>query len=368
MDRFLVIDDSSTIQKVVELAFAPYSVSIIPAASYLEAINVVNQDKIDLVIADASLPGIKGARDYADLQNQFDGVPFIILLGSYDGVDQASFHQYGFKSFLPKPFEAADLIAGASQALGREIGNKAAKSSPPPPPASTPQTAVLPDTKPSTKIFPKTEPSSRKDQSYDSEPEPPPVSSMSRLDISDVDVGDFSAPFTDPVVSDIGKLVPQAEDERDYDDERYAAAELTNHLYDDDGVYESDNDRDSSDFGEFSVNDDEPTGTGIDLPAAADPSAKVPLSKNVASPPPPPTPMPVNSTAAEMAEAEVSSSQAGISTELNRSMLEAETTKIIEKTVLDYCESHFGDIARKLIKEEIDLLLKEKSRLLIDND
>ena len=383
MDTFLVIDDSTTIQKVVELAFTPYAVKIVAAASYLEAMNAAAGETFSLVIADASLPGIKGARDYADLQSKFDAIPFIILLGSYDGVDQASFHQYGFRRFLPKPFEAGDLVAAAWQALDREIPSKSQAGSPPPVPKPESSPTSLPPTQPSTKIHPATQPGRSVAQS---DADSPPTSAMSRLDISDVDVGDFNSDFPEPMVSDIGKLSPRGEGERDYDEARYSAAELTNHLYDDDGVYESDTDDDVSitagRSSQFSMTDDEnDRGTGIDLPAAAfDPPA---ARDTVVSPKPgsiaeqgsfQPPPPPENFDAEQSSQLDRSQGLSSSSQKDSASSAAAgliprdEMIKIVEQTVRDYCERNFETLARDIIKSEIDTLLKEKSRLLIDND
>ena len=138
-NRFLIIDDSSTIQKVVQLAFAPFDAEIAVANSYIEAINESNYATPTLVIADASLPGIKGAEDYRNLQVKLQGVPFIILIGSYDGIDKSSFVQCGFNNYLQKPFEASELVRSAWEAIGQELPFKGAVPSenlPPPPPVA----------------------------------------------------------------------------------------------------------------------------------------------------------------------------------------------------------------------------------------
>ena len=381
MHRFLVIDDSSTIQKVVDLAFAPYSIDILTASSYLEAINEVGHQPPDLVIADASLPGIKGAKDYANLQKQLHNVPFIILLGSYDGVDQASFHQYGFRLFLAKPFEAGDLISSAWQAIGQEVAPRvaASPSGPPPPPINEavgdvpppPKTHTLPPTKPAAPLFDgapdvgKADP--RLAETVLSPPrEEPPNSNVSRIDISDVDVDDVG---DDP----FGESFPEADDhvnqpsidqEQDqdgelyegkaFDSERYRAAELDNHLYDDDS--------------ETISTPPKIARTEQDTIVSTKPGS-IEHQGEFAPPPPPPSLSSLPDKAPQSVEkpSEPAPFVSGEVAGLLDPFLKEEMAKIVEKTVTDYCERHFATLAREVLRVEIEELLKEKSRLLVDN-
>ncbi len=121
VERLLVIDDSTTIQKVVQIAFAKLNIEVRIASSYIEAMNEVNEAVPNVVIADSSLPGIRGPEDYGNMRRQLSHTPFIILIGSYDGLNEESFRSFGFDHFLRKPFEASDLINCVELAIGHSL-------------------------------------------------------------------------------------------------------------------------------------------------------------------------------------------------------------------------------------------------------
>src|SRR4051812_39255063 len=107
--RILVADDSSTIQKVIKIAFARHAVEIVEASSFAEALAVVVRQAPDLLIVDASLPGAQSPDDFARLARDAHGASVLLLFGTYDAVDEAAFRQAGFPNFLKKPFESGDL-------------------------------------------------------------------------------------------------------------------------------------------------------------------------------------------------------------------------------------------------------------------
>ncbi len=426
MEKFLVIDDSSTIQKVVQLAFAPYAVDIAVANSYIEAINAGSQNPPHLVIADASLPGIKGAQDYFNLQKRLRNIPFVILVGSYDSVDQASFHQLGFHSFLAKPFEAADLVATAWNSLGHEVGPRHTPvGAPPPPPtfagSGTHSKAKIPlPPLPSPPV-----PSSAPGQPEPAEPIPDPPSSMvNRIDISNVSYEKGSLKQSSPVpisledtqppqdsaghaetteLEDAAPFsmpdqplseVPQdlfkesAEDDHFGFDQNQESELLANNNYepeegdyDEHGDYEPDNaEYRSPDMIKFetemarsettelhtetrSPTDDMPNFSSIDQEGSFTP------------PPPPPDESSEGLKSRYLGDdhEEFTSEEEGTSLSLGdmervqgllEPFLRDEMVKIVEKTVLDYCERHFAKIAREIITKEIKTLSSEKARLL----
>lgn len=360
-ERFLIIDDSQTIQKVVQIAFTPYDIEISSVNSYIEAINELNSDSMpSLVFADASLPGIKGASDYKSLQEKMGGeVPFIVLLGSYDGIDQSDFEEQGFTIFMKKPFEAGDLITCANQALGRELGesvdegrdlppsppaislgdfsldSEESKNQPPPPPAP-------PATAPETRSI-----------SLDLEDEAPATSEVPP--VPSAPVFDLSEPSMEPPVPPPVPLAPPVS---------------------------------SAEAESIGVTSAESSGLGAKNPADDDSQVdSVPFRKKIdlatedrgfVPPPPPP-----GEFTASIQRGEDSNSVSPISFEtpanpetptqgsdavgLIEPFLREEMAKVVKEAVEDFCERHFARIAREVVTKELENLSAEKSRLLIDN-
>ncbi len=143
----LVADDSSTIQKVIKIAFARHQVEIIEASSFVEALAITAQSQPAALIIDASLPGSKGPDDFAKLRQEAGQIPVLLLIGTYEAVDEAAFRQAGFTHVLKKPFDSGDLTAQMESLLGATFALAAgAVPAPaagmPPPPRSAPQASM----------------------------------------------------------------------------------------------------------------------------------------------------------------------------------------------------------------------------------
>ncbi len=138
-ERWLVIDDSSTIQRVIKLAFQDYDVLISEADSCPEAMQEIAKTAPTLVIADAAVAGVQSVQDFVNLRNQAPHTPFIIIEGSYDNIDEGQFRGAGFFHFLKKPFDSSQLLVVTRQALGRALPYRQSNLPPPPPVSRAPR-------------------------------------------------------------------------------------------------------------------------------------------------------------------------------------------------------------------------------------
>jgi signal transduction histidine kinase/CheY-like chemotaxis protein len=111
----LTVDDdpivrTSTVAMLEELGHRVTSVS-----SALEALNLFERARFDLVITDHAMPGMTGAQLVVALRAVDPSVPVILATGFADlGQDQA----YGIAR-LPKPFSLADMAAAVTGAVKR---------------------------------------------------------------------------------------------------------------------------------------------------------------------------------------------------------------------------------------------------------
>ncbi|MGE0172325.1 MAG: response regulator [Oligoflexales bacterium] len=126
INRMLVVDDSATIQKVIKLAFMPYEISLSCAASFIEAVNLVDEIKPQVILADSNLPGVHGPKDFKNLSSQAHNVPVIVLTGSYESADEEAFRKEGLTHFLKKPFDVNEIVAAVNQAVGNQLVKKRA--------------------------------------------------------------------------------------------------------------------------------------------------------------------------------------------------------------------------------------------------
>jgi CheY-like chemotaxis protein len=385
-DRILVIDDSSTIQKVIQIALEPFNIAVTTANSYLEAISETNRATPDLVIADASLPGIKGADDYAQLQRRLKGVPFIILEGSYEGMDEEAFREHGFRWFLRKPFEAQELLSEVERALqhpiesrqtqqaaGQRVGNGPIPGPPPPPP---PPPKAKMKAQSNHDQFAETDDPTKVQTS-------PPAMSLNLDGFADHDESEFAdmqdhgSDDADEAESDISQL--------SFDfDQGEGDGDLMDQVGFDDDLDEFGKDAETTDLNEAEAREEQQPEFAPQVDTAS--SIESTPSQGFVPPPPPPVdqyatdkgpgvrddltppppPPPLRGSAGPKLNDKQEASAAPDAQGLVEPFLREELAQLVKQTVQDYCDRHFSRLARTIITEEIKKLTEDKARLLID--
>lgn len=145
--RILVVDDSTPIQKVIKIAFSKYQASILAAGSLAEAIKECEKSKPDLIIADASIPGVSSAQDFSRLLAKSHGGAMVMLMGSYDAVRESDLRAAGFETIVKKPFDAVELLSACEALIPGKL--QPAGGAPSPMSGSVATPAVAPTSLPS---------------------------------------------------------------------------------------------------------------------------------------------------------------------------------------------------------------------------
>jgi CheY-like chemotaxis protein len=157
--RILVVDDSVTIQKVVEMTFSKEDFTLIQARSGEEALRKAKEVRPDLILLDLVMPDKNGYDVCIALRADpmLRAVPIILLAGTFESFDQQRGTQAGANDFVTKPFESQVLIGKVKQLLfSKAVDTRSAAGAPkspteaptlriPPPPARPePPTRVVP--------------------------------------------------------------------------------------------------------------------------------------------------------------------------------------------------------------------------------
>src|SRR5215831_2581982 len=119
--KLLLADDSVTIQRVIELTFADEDVQVIAVGNGQDAIDRVQRDPPDIVLADAGMPERNGyeVAQFIKSTPAYAHIPVLLLTGAFEPVDEARARSAGCDGVLVKPFEpqivisrVKDLLAG----------------------------------------------------------------------------------------------------------------------------------------------------------------------------------------------------------------------------------------------------------------
>ena len=119
--KLLLADDSVTIQRVIELTFADEDVQVIAVGNGQAAIESVQRDRPDIVLADVGMPERNGYEVAAFIKGDpaLAHIPVVLLTGAFEPVDEGRARAVGCDGVLVKPFEpqivisrVKDLLAG----------------------------------------------------------------------------------------------------------------------------------------------------------------------------------------------------------------------------------------------------------------
>ncbi len=110
--KILVVEDSSTIRKVISITLSQKGFEIIEAADGLEALSRLNEAKPDLILLDIILPKMDGYQILSIIREnpEFKYIP-VIMLTSKDGIiNKVKGKVAGSSAYLTKPFDPAQLV------------------------------------------------------------------------------------------------------------------------------------------------------------------------------------------------------------------------------------------------------------------
>ena len=109
--QILLADDSTTIAKMVQITFAHEDYVVTAVTSGDEALARARQERPDVVLLDAGLPGKNGYEVCAALREAgLKDVPVLLLTNNFTPYDEAKGQSAGADGGVPKPFDTQGLI------------------------------------------------------------------------------------------------------------------------------------------------------------------------------------------------------------------------------------------------------------------
>lgn len=117
----LLADDSVTIQRVIELTFADEDVRVIAVGDGQKAIEQIDAEPPDIVLADVGMPTRNGyeVATFVKTTPRLSHIPVILLTGAFEPVDEARVQAIGCDGILVKPFEPYMVITRVKELLAK---------------------------------------------------------------------------------------------------------------------------------------------------------------------------------------------------------------------------------------------------------
>jgi DNA-binding response OmpR family regulator len=124
--KVLVVDDDPELLPLVAFALRQGGFLAVEAASGERALALVAEERPDLVVLDANLPGIDGFEVCRRLRGARDATPVLMLTVRGDEEDLVRGLELGADDYLTKPFSPRTLLARV-RALLRRAGREGAR-------------------------------------------------------------------------------------------------------------------------------------------------------------------------------------------------------------------------------------------------
>ncbi len=117
--KLLLADDSVTIQRVIELTFADEDIQVVAVGDGKQAIERVQADRPDIVLADVGMPERDGYEVAAFIKAdpQLAHIPVLLLTGAFEPIDETRARSVGCDGVLVKPFEPQMVISRVKDLL-----------------------------------------------------------------------------------------------------------------------------------------------------------------------------------------------------------------------------------------------------------
>ncbi|HWL12057.1 MAG TPA: response regulator transcription factor [Ureibacillus sp.] len=120
MAKLLVVDDDSHIRELIRIILSKEGLSIVEAADGKAALELLETEKIDLIILDIMMPNMDGWAFCQEVRTYYsDTLPILMLTAKGETAQKVKGFDLGADDYLVKPFEVAELVARVKALLKR---------------------------------------------------------------------------------------------------------------------------------------------------------------------------------------------------------------------------------------------------------
>lgn len=118
MFRILVCDDDKEIVEAIEIYLTQEGYEVLKAYDGMQALQVLKEEKIDLLIIDVMMPRLDGVRATLKIRES-NPLPIIILSAKSEDADKILGLNVGADDYVTKPFNPLELVARVKSQIRR---------------------------------------------------------------------------------------------------------------------------------------------------------------------------------------------------------------------------------------------------------
>jgi CheY-like chemotaxis protein len=121
--RILIVDDEESIALTLKDLFVSRGYEVLVAFRGKEAIEYLNEKRLDLILLDIEMPGINGVEVLKEVKKKHPGIKTVVLTGFLEAYKD-EIERIGCNAFLNKPFSIKTLIQVLDSALTEQVDYK----------------------------------------------------------------------------------------------------------------------------------------------------------------------------------------------------------------------------------------------------
>ncbi len=118
MAKILVCDDDKEIVEAIEIYLLQEGYDVLKAYDGEEALKVLKEEKVDLLVIDVMMPRLDGIRATLKIREK-NNMPIIILSAKSEDADKILGLNVGADDYVTKPFNPLELVARVKSQLRR---------------------------------------------------------------------------------------------------------------------------------------------------------------------------------------------------------------------------------------------------------
>lgn len=118
MNKILVVDDDRRIRDLVKIFLEPEGFQILEAADGVEALYIMEQDKVSMVILDILMPNMDGFT-LCEKIREFYEIPLLMVTAKTETQDKVRGFGLGTDDYLTKPFDPQELVVRVKALMRR---------------------------------------------------------------------------------------------------------------------------------------------------------------------------------------------------------------------------------------------------------
>ena len=122
--NILVVDDEEIMRSLLDKLLSSEGYNILTAVDGQHALDIIADEKIDLVVSDMKMPRMDGFELLKNLRNNYPDIGVIIMTGFGDTYTLKDALLLGADEYLSKPFKRLDLLSVVEKTYWRYLSNK----------------------------------------------------------------------------------------------------------------------------------------------------------------------------------------------------------------------------------------------------